>query len=317
MGRNARIRAGAFGPRSGNASPQRGDRMKPPPFEYAAAAAVEEAVGLLAEHDGDAKIIAGGQSLVPMLNFRLLGPALLIDINRIAGLGAIEDTGGGLRSGALARHRVLETSRLVARRFPVLGAAIAQDAHLAIRNRGTIGGSLAHADPAAELPAMAVLLDARIEAEGPSGARSIAAGDFFVGPLSTALAEAELVTAIEFPALPPGTGWGFEEFARRSGDFAIAGAAATVTLAGGQVAEARIALMGLGDTPIRAGEAEAMLRNQRFDPDLVAAAAGAAREAVEPTDDLHASADFRRHLAGVLTGRAVAAAWRRAPGDAP
>ena len=294
--------------------------MKPPAFEYVAAASVEEAASLLARHAGEAKLIAGGQSLVPMLNFRLLAPTVLVDINRVGGLDRIEELdrseggAGGLRIGALVRHHALETSALVKDRFPVLTAAMGHVAHLAIRNRGTIGGSLSHADPAAELPAMVRLLDATIEAVGAKGSRSIAAADFFEGALTTTLADDEIVTSIALPALPPASGWGFEEFARRSGDFALAGVAATVALDGATVAEARIALFGVNETPVRAAAAEALLAGQRHDPKLIEAAAAAVGEAIEPTDDLHASAGFRAHLAEVLTRRALAAAFERAGG---
>jgi len=286
--------------------------VKPPAFEYVAAGSVEEAVSLLAEHQGDAKVIAGGQSLVPMLNFRLLAPAVLVDLNRIPGLDGVAEHEGGLRIGALTRHRVLETSEAVKARFPVLHDAMRFVAHLAIRNRGTIGGSLCHADPAAELPTIAVLLDAEIEAAGSGGRRTIAARAFFESALATTLEEDEIVTEIRLPGLPARTGWAFEEFARRSGDFGIAGVGATLSLEGGAVAEARIALLGVGQTPLRASAAEALLRGKARDDDLTAAAAEAAREAAEPEGDLHGSADYRRHLVGVLARRAIAAAWDRA-----
>ena len=287
--------------------------MKPPPFDYARAESVDEAVALLARHDGGAKLLAGGQSLVPMLNFRLVHPSLLVDVNRIPGLAAIEEGDGALRIGALARHRQLEVSAAVARRFPVLRAAVRHVAHLAIRNRGTLGGSLAHADPAAELPMMALLLDATMEVSGPAGPRRIAAGEFFRSALATALGDAEMLVRIELPFLPAATGWGFEEVARRAGDFALAAAAATLTPgADGNVAEARIAVMGAHDTPLRVPAAEALLAGEPPDGEAVRAAARAARDAVEPYDDLHASADLRRHLVEVLARRALEAAARRA-----
>ena len=288
--------------------------MKPAPFDYIAAASVAEAVEALAARSGDAKLLAGGQSLVPMLNFRLLSPALLIDINRIPGLDYIEPDDDGLRIGALVRHYTLETSALVAERFPMLSAAMRHVAHLAIRNRGTIGGSLSHADPSAELPLMALLLEARIACAGPAGARRIAAEDFFLGALTTALGEHEMVTEVALPALIHGTGWGFEEFARRSGDFALAAAAATVSLAGGAAAEVRIAVTGMGERPERMAAAEARLKGAAYDPEAIRAASELVAQAVAPSTDLHASADYRRHLAGVLSRRALAAAWRRARG---
>ena len=287
--------------------------MKPPPFDYARAESVDEAVALLARHDGGAKLLAGGQSLVPMLNFRLVHPSLLVDVNRIPGLSAIEDGSGVLRIGALARHRQLEVSAAVAERFPVLRAAVRHVAHLAIRNRGTLGGSLAHADPAAELPMMARLLDATMEVSGPAGSRRIAASDFFRSALATALGDAEMLVRVELPFLPAGTGWGFEEVARRAGDFALAAAAATLTPgADGKVAEARLAVMGAHDTPLRVPAAEALLAGEPPDDEAVGAAARAARDAVEPYDDLHASADLRRHLVEVLARRALKAAAGRA-----
>jgi CO/xanthine dehydrogenase FAD-binding subunit/aerobic-type carbon monoxide dehydrogenase small subunit (CoxS/CutS family) len=286
--------------------------MKPPPFDYVAPASLDEAVAALAAAGGEAKALAGGQSLVPMLNFRLLRPALLVDLNRIPGLSCIAECGDGLRVGAMTRHRMIETSPLVAARFPVLAAAMRHVAHLAIRNRGTIGGSLAHADPAAELPLLTLLLDAGIETVSPRGTRVIPAAEFFQGALTTALAEDELVTRIDFPALPPGTGWGFVEMARRHGDFALAAVAATLSLADGRCREARIALLGAGDTPRRAAVAEALLLGELPSEAAIAAAANAARAEAEPSSDLHASADYRRHLIEALTRRALTQAQLRA-----
>ena len=282
--------------------------MKPAPFEYFRATTVDEAVSALAASGGEAKLLAGGQSLVPMLNFRLIDAPLFVDINGIEALSGITETdGGGLRIGALTRHFRLETSGLVRDRFPVLHEAMKHVAHLAIRNRGTIGGSLSHADPAAELPAMAVLLDAVLTVVGPGGERRIAAADFFEAPLTTSLEPDEIVTAVELPGLPPGTGWGFEEFAQRRGDFAVAGVAALVRKSGGDVTEARIAVFGAHDTPLRATSAEHALMADGID-----AAVAVLRAGIEPTNDLHGSADYRRHLAGVLCKRAIDAAMKRA-----
>jgi len=290
--------------------------MKPPPFAYEAPTSVADAVALLAKHDGEAKIIAGGQSLTPMLNFRLLAPEVLVDINRIDGLGDIVDDGqGGLTIGALVRHYQLETSDLVADRFPVLSAAMRHVAHLAIRNRGTIGGSLSHADPAAELPMIVQLLDATLTIVGSGGERRVRAEGFFEGALTTVLADDEIVTEVALPALPPGTGWGFEEVARRAGDFAMASAAVTLTRVDGVVGDARIAVMGVHDRAIRIPDAEAILTGSDVDGAAITAAADAVRAAVEPDDDLHASAQFRRHLIGVLVERAIGAAWHRAEGE--
>ena len=283
--------------------------MKPPPFEYVVADSVEGAVAALGE--GDAKVLAGGQSLVPMLNFRLLRPAILVDINRIPGLAAITDD-GAIRVGALTRHFQLETSPVIAKHFPVLSAAMEHVAHLAIRNRGTIGGSLSHADPAAELPMIALLLDATLAVASPNGERTIAARDFFLGALSVNLGPQDLVTEIALPKLPAGTGWGFEEVARRHGDFALAAVATTLTVADGKIAQARIAMTGVDETPKRADAAEAMLAGQALTPALHDAVIASVRASVTPNTDLHASADYRRHLVGVLAGRALDAAWRRA-----
>lgn len=287
--------------------------MKPPPFDYARADSVDEAVSILARRDADAKLLAGGQSLVPMLNFRLVRPSLLVDVNRIPGLSGIEEGDRALGIGSLTRHRQIEVSEAVRERFPVLRAAVRQVAHLAIRNRGTLGGSLAHADPAAELPMMALLLDAKIEVSGPAGPRRLEARTFFRSALTTALDDAEMLTRVELPFLPPATGWGFEEVARRAGDFALAAAAATLTLgAGGKVAEARLAVMGVHDTPLRIDGAEALLAGERLRGETLGAAARSARDAVEPSGDLHASAGFRRHLVEVLARRALESAGRRA-----
>jgi CO/xanthine dehydrogenase FAD-binding subunit len=286
--------------------------MKPASFDYIAADSVDMAVASLAEADSDAKIIAGGQSLVPMLNFRLLRPSILVDINRIDGLAFIEETEKEIRVGALTRHHQLETSPVIARQLPVLTCAMTHVAHLAIRNRGTIGGSLAHADPAAELPMMALLLDAKLRIASVSGRRVIDARDFFRGALTADLGAGDMVTEIVLPKLPPRVGWGFAEVARRRGDFALAAVATTLTLSGGVIAQARIALTGVGPTALRAEAAEAMLVGQVLEPELTGRAIEVVRDAIVPETDLHASADYRRHLAGVLTGRALQAAWSRA-----
>ena len=286
--------------------------MKPAAFDYVIADSIEMAVASLADGGGDVKIIAGGQSLVPMLNFRLLRPSVLIDINRIGDLAFIEETGSKICVGALTRHYQLETSPVIARHLPVLASAMTHVAHLAIRNRGTIGGSLSHADPAAELPMMALLLDAELHIASASGKRTIAASDFFLGALTVDLARDDIVTEIVLPKLPPKTGWGFEEVARRSGDFALVAAAATLTLSAGVISQARIALTGVGATPVRVAQAEALLVGQAHEPGLIDRIIDAVRAAIEPDTDLHASSDYRRHLAGVLAGRAVSAAWRRA-----
>jgi CO/xanthine dehydrogenase FAD-binding subunit len=290
--------------------------MKPPKFEYVRPATVAEAVAALAAGAGDAKIIAGGQSLVPMLNFRLLSPSVLVDINRIKELDFVEEQpDGGLRIGALTRHHTLETSPVVKRLFPVLNAAMAHVAHLAIRNRGTIGGSITHADPAAELPLMMVLLDGEITVVSPKGKRKIEAQEFFVAALTSAVEEDEIVTEINLPALPPQAGWAFEEVARRSGDFALAAVGVVLAVSGGKVTQAQIGVMGVGDTPMRMHDAETVLFDQACDEQTLNDVVQAVRDAVEPNTDLHASADYRRHLVGVLVRRAVVTAWRRAHGE--
>ena len=286
--------------------------MKPAPFDYIAATSVDMAAAALADGGDDAKIIAGGQSLVPLLNFRLLRPSILIDINRIESLAFVSETATDIRVGALTRHYQLETSPVIARHLPVLSCAMTHVAHLAIRNRGTIGGSLAHGDPAAELPMMALLLDAELHIGSVAAARITAARDFFLDALTVDLNAGEIVTEIALPKLPPQTGWGFAEVSRRRGDFALAAAAATLAVAAGAIVEARIALSGIGRTAVRAATAESLLVGHALEPPLVSQAIEAARAAIEPDTDLHASADYRRHLAGVLTGRALAAAWRRA-----
>lgn len=289
--------------------------MKAPAFNYVRAGSVAEAVQALAAHDGEAKIIAGGQSLVPMLNFRLLAPAALIDINGIAELNGITETAdGGLRLGALTRHKTVLNSQSVRDRFPVVAEAMKHVAHLAIRTRGTVGGSLCHADPAAEWPMMAVLLDATVTLAGPEGERHVAAADFLDGALSTVIAEDELLTAVTLPPLPANAGWGFVEFAQRSGDFALAAAAAALTLADGKAANVRLAVMGVDETARRIADAEDVLEGKAVDDDVLAAAAAAVQAAVNPMEDLHASADYRRHLVGGLVQRVLRAAVARAEG---
>ncbi len=287
--------------------------MKPAAFDYLQPHSLDEAVAALGRYGGDAKVLAGGQSLVPLLNFRMLRPTALVDINRVPNLDQVElADGGGLRVGALTRHHTLETSAVVARQFPIIPATMAHVAHLAIRNRGTIGGSLSHADPAAELPMLAMLLDAEIAIQSPTGTRALAARDFLLGALTTDLAEDEIVTEVRFPPLPAAAGWDFAEFALRSGDFAIAAVGVILALRDGQVTEARIALMGVDETSIRASEAEQMLQGERYRPDLVKAAAASARAAANPNADLRASVEYRRHLVGVLTERVITNAWNRA-----
>ncbi|MGE0852013.1 MAG: xanthine dehydrogenase family protein subunit M [Hyphomicrobiaceae bacterium] len=288
--------------------------MKPAAFDYIAAESLEAALSALSGAGGDGKVLAGGQSLMPMLNFRLARPSILVDINRVPDLAYVEATDAAIKIGALTRHHTLETSPVIKTHLPVVTAAMQHVAHLAIRNRGTIGGSLSHADPAAELPMMARLLDARIGIQSPRGRRVAAASDFFVASLVTSLEEDEIVTEVEFPNLPAGAGWAFEEVARRAGDFALAAVAVTISVSNGRCREARIGMMGVGETPMRAEEAETLLRGEPLSEALVDAAVHALRSAIDPNTDLHASGDYRRHLAGALTRKAITTAWRRASG---
>ena len=286
--------------------------MKPAAFDYVAAESVPAAVAVLSRAGGDGKILAGGQSLVPMLNFRLLRPAVLVDINRVPGLAAIGVAGDVVTVGALTRHHALETSPLIAAHLPVLAAAMPHVAHLAIRNRGTIGGSLAHADPAAELPMLAVLLDARIGIAGPNGRRVAEARSFFRGALTTSLDHDEVITDVAIPRLVAGTGWAFEELARRKGDFALAAIGVTLSARDGVADRPRIAVLGAGDTPHRAAAAESLLTGRAVTAPIIAEAAAAVAAAARPDADLKASSAYRRRLLGALANRAIAAAWRRA-----
>ena len=288
--------------------------MKPPAFDYFVARSVDEAVAQLNKRGGGAKILAGGQSLTPMMNFRLVHPEALVDINRVSALDFITPQNGGLRIGALTRHRTIETSAAVREKLPVLAAAALEVGHLAIRNRGTFGGSLAHADPAAEFPMVALALDATITTKTARGGRTIKAKDFFVSYLQSAVEDGEVVTEVTLPWLPPHTGWGFEELCRRPGDFALTAVCALVTLDGKKVKEARIAMGGVGATALRAPAAEALLKGQPLNEDTLKRAGEKAAEASDPSNDVHASADFRRHLVSVLTRRALQAAEKRAAG---
>jgi carbon-monoxide dehydrogenase medium subunit len=266
--------------------------------------------------DGDAKVLAGGQSLIPLLNFRLARPSLLVDLNRVPGLASITSRDGGLAIGAMTRDAVVEHHTTVAELAPLLVEAIRCVGHPAIRSRGTIGGNLAHADPAAELPAVSVCVDAELEMAGPRGTRRVAAEAFFRGYLTTALEPDEILTSVWVPAVRNGTGQAWLEFARRHGDFALVGVAASVTVEHDEVAEARIVLTGVGGTPFRAREAETLLVGGEV-TDRASAAADAVRSAIDPDSDIHASKEYRTHLAGVLTERAIRIAHERALAAAP
>lgn len=288
--------------------------MKPPVFEYATPSTLAEATALLAQYDGEAKVLSGGQSLVPLLNMRLARPAMLVDLARIPDLDYVRADGDGFAIGAMTRQRTVELAPLIQAQHPLLHAGMLLIAHPQNRNQGTIGGSLAHADPAAELPALALALDATFTAGGPNGTRTIAAPDFFLTYLTTSLEPTEILTALRFPTLPKRTGWSILEVARRHGDFGLAGVVAIVGLAAdGAIASARLVLFGVGATPIRAAAAEGLLAGQQADPGLFAAVGErAAADLEEPLSDLHASADYRRDLARVLTARALAEATTRA-----
>ena len=288
--------------------------MKPAAFRYHVATSTAEVVALLAEHGEGGRILAGGQSLVPLMNFRLAQPDDVIDINRVAELDFIREEGGRIVVGALARQAAVERSAAVRRRVPLLAAALAWVAHPPIRHRGTVVGSIAHADPAAELPAVALALDAEVTLLGPDGARTLAAGDFFVGPFDTALRQGEFVTQVAFPFSAEGSGFGFAEFARRHGDFAIAGAAVTVTLDGGRVADSRVVLCGVGPRPLRAPAAEERLRGALPDTALIVEAAEAALQGVTPSGDIHGGSEYRIQVARVQVREAITAAVDRARG---
>jgi len=283
--------------------------MKLPRFEYACPATLAEAVALLASHGGEAKAIAGGQSLVPMLAFRVAAPALLVDLKKLPGLNEIKIGSDGVRLGAMVRWRdILDDARLE-RAHPLLVAAVEHVAHYQIRNRGTVGGSIAHADPAAELPGITVVCEAQIAVTGKGGARTIPAEKFFLGALTTALAPDEIITEIRLPAWPAERRWGFREFARRRGDFALAAAAVFYDRdASGRAVNAHVSVVGVGDRPARLVSVEAVINGQTIDAAVAERAAEVTSAAVDPQDDIHASAAYRRSLAGTMVERALLAA---------
>jgi carbon-monoxide dehydrogenase medium subunit len=280
--------------------------MKLPQFDYACPTSLAEAVALLAGRAGEAKPLAGGQSLVPMMAFRLAQPALLVDLRRVPGLREIKIGDDGVRLGAMVRWRDIEEDARLAVAHPLLKAAVAHVAHYQIRNRGTVGGSLAHADPAAELPGVAVTCEAEIAVVGASGTRTIKASEFFLGALTTALASDEVITELRLPPWRRARRWGFEEFARRRGDFAMAGVALFYDLSrDGRAANAHIGVIGVGDRPQRLRAAEAAINGRLVDAMTIEQAAAAAAAEVEPEDDIHASAAYRRALTGTLVERAL------------
>ena len=292
--------------------------MKPPKFEYFAPATVSEATALLEQYGPEAKVLAGGQSLMPLLNMRLVRPGVIIDINRIDQLDGISPTpDGGLAIGALTRQRTAERSEKVRERSPLLAAALPHIAHFPIRNRGTVGGSLVHADPAAELPAVSVALEAEMVLAESGSERVVKAQDFFVGYLTTALEPNEILTEIRVPTLDSNWGWGFEEVCRREGDFAMVGALALLSLDdNGFCRAARVTMFGVGGTPVRALSAEEVLIGSRVDKAALEQVAKAVADAVDPPSDIHASAEYRKEVGGVMARRALESALSRAGGDA-
>jgi carbon-monoxide dehydrogenase medium subunit len=289
--------------------------MKPAPFKYYAPTTVEEALARLAEYGYDAKVLAGGQSLIPMLNFRLAQPSILVDLNNVSELFYIRpDEDGGLRLGAMTRQRQVEYDPLVAERAPLAHEVMPQIAYPAIRTRGTFGGSLAHADPSAELVAVNIALNARFRLRGQAGERWVPADEFFVGLFTTVLEPDELLVEVALPAMPPRSGWSFLQITRRHHDFCIAGVAVLVTLDGkGQCEQARLVFLSAGDGPVIARQAAEMLRGQKPTPEAIRAAAEkAADDEIDPGSDIHASAEYRRHLAKVLARRTLEQAFERA-----
>jgi carbon-monoxide dehydrogenase medium subunit len=283
--------------------------MKMPPFDYACPATISEAVELLASRDGDAKALAGGQSLVPMLAFRLAHPALLVDLRKLTELRRIKITDAGVALGAMVRWRDIEDDERLDAAHPLLKAAIAHVAHYQIRNRGTVGGSIAHADPAAEMPGIVVTCDAEMAVVGKSGSRVIKAADFFQGPLMTALAPDEILLEIRLPSWPARRRWGFKEFARRRGDFAMAAAAVFYDQdESGKTRNAHVGVIGVADRPLRLAAVEAVLNGRSIDAATIAEAEAATSAAVDPQDDIHASAAYRRALVGTMVERALQSA---------
>ena len=282
--------------------------MKLPYVEYEAPATAAEAVDLLAEHEDEASVLAGGQSLIPLLALRLARPGVLIDINGLSELSGMSVIDGQVAIGAMTREYVAEESEMVADTVPLLAAALPLIGHEAIRSRGTIGGSLAHADPAAELPAVARALDAEFVVRSRSGDRVIPAAEWFEGYLATARRPDEILVEVRFPAAGPGTGVAFQEVARRHGDFAIVGLAASLTLADGAISDARLAFAGIADVPVRAAAAEDLLAGERPSAELFDEAARRATEDIDPPADLHGSSDYRKTVAAAVVRRGLRAA---------
>ena len=287
--------------------------MKPAPFEYHAPHSLEEALTLKSQHGDDAKMLAGGQSLVPAMNFRVVQPTLLVDLNRIAELSYIRAEGEVIRIGAMARERHLEFDTTIEKHTPLLHEAVPSIAHPQIRNRGTIGGSIVHADPAAELPMLMVALSARLKASSSAGERWIDANDFFAGMFTTALEPNEILTEIELPFMPARTGWSFTEVAPRSGDYAMMGVATLVTLDdAGKCTSAKLVYLNAGDGPVDATESAQMLVGEKItDASIDSAATYAGEKEINPFGNMHASVEFQRHLAKVLTKKTLHKARER------
>jgi carbon-monoxide dehydrogenase medium subunit len=287
--------------------------MKPAPFTYAAPSTIDEAITLLAEHGDTVKLLAGGQSLMPMMNLRLARPQYIVDLNRIPALDYVTERDGALAVGALTRQRSLERSPTVRQDYPLLYEATTLIGHMAIRNRGTVGGSIAHADPAAELPAVLLAHGGSVQVKGPRGTRQIAAIDLFRAYLTTALEPDEILTEVRFPRYPAGTGWCFMEESRRHGDFAMVGVAVLLTLdTARQCTHVAVVLCGVGGVPHKVAAAPALLLGRTVDDARLRDVAQTAASEIEPESDLHASTEFRRHLSAVLTQRALRKAAERA-----
>lgn len=287
--------------------------MKPAPFKYVAARHLDEVMELLAEYGDEAKVLAGGQSLIPTMSFRLAQPEVLIDLNGVDGLDGISATDNGLRIGTMCRQRAVEHSELVAQRTPLLTETMPWIAHPQIRNRGTFGGSLAHADPASELPAVVSVLGGSFHIRRQDGEERVTSEDFFQALFETAIGPEDLLLGVEIPAQPTGSGWAFQEFARRHGDYALVGVAVSLRVEGGVCRGARIALLSVGEGPMRARKAEQSLVGESLSPAILERAADlAARQDIDPPGDIHASTAYRRHLAEVLTRRTLTQAAARA-----
>jgi CO/xanthine dehydrogenase FAD-binding subunit len=296
----------------GSDAPAGGRQLKPSPFAYFGPTSVDEVLTLLGEHGDDAKLLAGGQSLVPLLALRLASPEVLIDLSGVPGLDYIRSEDGYIAIGAMTRERTVERSDLIRSSLPLLFEAMPLIGHLAIRNRGTVGGSTAHADPSAEIPAVAIALDARIVVTSSArGARTIPASEFFQGFFSTALEPDEALIEIQFPVTEPGTGVAFEEATRRHGDFAMVGAAAALRADSGRVVDVRIVTIGVSDTPIRSREAEQGLIGAELTTAAFEQAGSLVASAADPPSDLHGTTSYRRHLIRVLVRRALEQSAKR------